>query len=268
LFPLPPCPTSLKVGLKAFELGSLFRQAPWLVNQHIDGQMLPVVRYLRGLGVYNMERVVRAYPRVLCASVEKDLAPRVDFLYTEVGVSEDDLPRMLETFPLLLALSMGRMKASLRFMTWELNINSWDAAKIVRQVVGGMVRLAFPSLLGLEVERHMRCVVTYLEQLGVQNVGRFVSRLPPVLGYDVETNLRPKMDYLVASMGLSVYDILTFPAYFSYPLETVTEPRTCFLNLRRRPITLVGLNTALQSGDDDFARKVAKVRPELYRDFK
>lgn len=40
------------------------------------------------------------------------------------------------------------------------------------------------------------------------------------------------MDYLVENMGLSVYDVLTFPAYFSYPLDTVIEPRTEFLSIR------------------------------------
>jgi hypothetical protein len=53
--------------------------------------------------------------------------------------------------------------------------------------------------------------------------------------------------------------VLTFPAYFSYPLEALIEPRTEFLKLRRRPIAVVGLNTALTSGDADFAKKVAKV---------
>lgn len=37
---------------------------------------------------------------------------------------------------------------------------------------------------------------------------------------------------------------------------------------RGRPITLVGLNIALQQGDADFARKVAKVQPRVYREFK
>ena len=41
-----------------------------------------------------------------------------------------------------------------------------------------------------------------------------------------------QMDYLVEEMGLSVYDVLTFPAYFSYPLDTVIEPRTEFLVIR------------------------------------
>lgn len=41
-----------------------------------------------------------------------------------------------------------------------------------------------------------------------------------------------QMNFLIEEMGLSVYDVLTFPAYLSYPLETVIEPRTAFLNVR------------------------------------
>lgn len=62
---------------------------------------------------------------------------------------------------------------------------------------------AFPSLLGLERERHMNGVVLYLKKLGVQNVGRFVSRLPPVLGYDVNTNLAPKVSRPVARAAVA-----------------------------------------------------------------
>lgn len=250
---------SEEVGIKATNIGSLIRQAPWLVLQRIDGQMLPVARFLRTAGVVDMERVVRAYPRILCASIRGELAPRVRFLWKDVGVSEEDLPRVLQTFPLLFAVPLPRMQDVVKFLSEDLTINSRDIAKIIR---------AFPSLLGLERERHMSGVVLYLKKLGVQNVGRFVSRLPPVLGYDVNTNLAPKMDYLVEEMGLSVYDVLTFPAYFSYPLDTVIEPRTEFLIIRGRPITLVGLNIALQQGDADFARKVAKVQPDVYIDFK
>lgn len=37
---------------------------------------------------------------------------------------------------------------------------------------------------------------------------------------------------------------------------------------RGRPIALVGLNIAVQAGDADFAKKVAKVRPDVYSVFK
>lgn len=66
-----------KVGMKAANVGSLLRQAPWLVVERIDGQMLPVVRFLRRVGVFDMERIVRAYPKILCLNVRSDLVPRV-----------------------------------------------------------------------------------------------------------------------------------------------------------------------------------------------
>lgn len=66
-----------KVGIKAANVGSLIRQAPWLVSERIDGQMLSVVRFLRRVGVFDMERIVRAYPKILAANVRSDLVPKV-----------------------------------------------------------------------------------------------------------------------------------------------------------------------------------------------
>ncbi|CAM9885935.1 unnamed protein product [Chrysoparadoxa australica] len=253
--------SSDEVGIKAFELGSLLRDAPWLAEKSIDGQLRPVVKYLQECGVSDMERVIRAYPQILVASIDEQLEPIVDFLREEVGLSDEDLPRVLQTFPVLFAVPLERMRRVVRFFDEELHIGNVDAdlVKITR---------AFPSLLGLDPDVHMMSVVIYLKKLGVQNVGRFVSRLPPVLGYDPASNLKPKFKYLVHHMGLSVYDLLTFPAYFSYPLDSIIEPRTEFLKLRRRPITLIGLKSAIASGDAYFARTSAKVTPELYAQFK
>ncbi|KAG5187906.1 mTERF-domain-containing protein [Tribonema minus] len=257
---------SAEVGMRAASDDSsavslnVLRQAPWLAEHDLETQLRPVARYLQeSLGIRDMQRVLRAYPQILCCSITKDLEPRVWFLTEEVGINEEDVPRVVQTFPLLFAVPVERMRGVYGLLASELLITRPDITKIVR---------AFPSLLGLEPEKHVRAVVAYMRSLGIQNIGRFVSRLPPVLGYDVSNNLMPKMDYLVAMMGLSVYDVLTFPAYFSYPLESIIEPRTEFLKLRRRPIAVVGLNMALTSGDADFAKKIAKVRPELYASFK
>lgn len=60
-------------------------------------------------------------------------------------------------------------------------------------------------------------VVRYLKQLGVQNVGRFVSRLPPVLGYDVDTNLVPKvMSATYTNLDSSVFLCFNARLHFSW----------------------------------------------------
>ena len=43
-----------------------------------------------------------------------------------------------------------------------------------------------------------------------------------------------QMDFLQNTVKLSVYDVVRFPAYFSYPLEKVIEPRVVFLEVRER----------------------------------
>lgn len=65
------------MGIKAANVGSLIRQAPWLVLEPIDGQMQPVVTFLRRAGVFDVERVLRAYPKILVADVRNDLVPKV-----------------------------------------------------------------------------------------------------------------------------------------------------------------------------------------------
>ena len=85
---------------------------------------------------------------------------------------------------------------------------------------------------------------------------RFVQRLPPVLGYDVDTNLRPKWDFLVNTLRLTTFDVSRFPAYFSYPLEKVTMPRMAYLAAVNQPNAVWGLNLILTPSDDIFATKV------------
>lgn len=53
-------------------------------------------------------------------------------MWSDVGLSEEDLPRVLQTFPLLLALPLSRMQDVLSFLAEELTINRKDTAKIIR----------------------------------------------------------------------------------------------------------------------------------------
>lgn len=90
-----------KVGMKAANIGSLLRQAPWLVVERIDGQMLPVVRFLRRVGVFDMERIVRAYPKILSSNVRSDLVPKVRDKLAKVvgGCFPNRLNRLLALSP-------------------------------------------------------------------------------------------------------------------------------------------------------------------------
>ena len=83
-----------------------------------------------------------------------------------------------------------------------------------------------------------------------------------MLGYDIEKNLVPKWLYLRDTLKLTAYDVTRFPAYFSYPLESVIRPRTKFLTeVLGRPGSVWGLNLILTPSDEEFAVRVR--RPPL-----
>merc|ERR1712091_432737 len=75
------------------------------------------------------------------------------------------------------------------------------------------------------------------------------------------------MAHLAAS-ALSVYDVVRFPAYFSYPLDTVIRPRTAFLEANGLPLTRFELKTLFTGGDAQFAKRVVGASPQEYAAFK
>lgn len=52
-----------------------------------------------------------------------------------MGVSEDDLPRVLQTFPLVFAVPLARMRDVVAFLSEDLTINDRDIAKIIRYAI-------------------------------------------------------------------------------------------------------------------------------------
>merc|ERR1719247_1272994 len=248
--------TDYLVGLQ-FEgtVGSFYRQNPWVLAAPVGTVKEAVEVLVSDIGVRRLEVVVRAYPRALVKGRD-DLLEPVELLL-EVGVEMDDVVLVIEGFPLLLGLEPVAMRGVLAFWKNELRIRRADLPRICR---------AFPSLLGVDVEQQ-RKVVAFLREIGVVNVARFATRLPPVLAYDVEADLRPKMAHLAAS-GLSVYDVVRFPAYFAYPYDTVIRARTAFMEANNLPLARFELKNIFTPGDAQFAKRIVGVSPSDYAAFK
>ena len=95
---------------------------------------------------------------------------------------------------------------------------------------------------------------------------QYIRRLPPILGYSVERELKPKWEYLTKT-GFDYLDVVDFPAYFSYPFERVIRSRFEFLLVKKTPPKSLGLDRILRFGDEDFIKIVAKNR-EAFPEFK
>lgn len=169
---------------------------------------------------------------------------------------DNDCSSVIRSFPPLLTHEVDdQLQPAYYYMCRDIGITQQEVAKMIR---------AFPAILTVDVETGMKPVVDYFREVGVRNVGRVVCRLPPVLGYAVDSNLAPKMEYLLKDLRLSMIHILMFPGLFSYSLEERIKPRTWFLCLLRLPISDIGLSSAISLTDEDFCMRVAHVPVRFY----
>lgn len=242
---------------------ALLRRAPWVLVYDVDTEMAPAAAFLRDtLAVpdgYSLQRFVLASPLLLGTS-RAAMEGVVRFLREDVGLDRNMLRAAVRGFPPLLTCSVvDTLQPAVAFLKEELGFDSDDLARVVR---------AFPTVVTLDVECNMLVVVNFFRQRGVVNVGRIVKRLPPILGYDLQTQIIPKMEYVVEELGLSNFDILNFPGYFSYSMEKCIEPRTKFLQAKGLSVGRWGLNMVLALTDQDFCARVAHSPPEQYYNFR
>ena len=221
-------------------------------REHIDTvyrNMTRTARTLRNeIGTEDLGKVIAAFPAVLLLDAEEKILPTAEYLMHDLGIWEDDLPNVLQLYPALLGLHIDEMKRIQEYFT-ELDIDEESISSIFR---------AFPALLTLTIEADIQPVVDFLtETIGISNVGRFITRLPPVLGYSVSRELTPKWNYLQGIAMDPSYQVSKFPAYFSYPLDRVVKTRYEYLSeVKKIPPTVFNVDQVVSYGDHDFATKV------------
>jgi mTERF len=235
---------------KVVSAASVVAQVQKVVVNDIYRRMSETAWTLRNkIGTQDLGRVIAAYPSVLLLDAARQILPTAQYLMNELAILPNDLPSVLQLYPALLRTDVEQMR----------NVVSYLTSLEVAEDNLGIIFRSFPVLLTLDIEHDMEPVVAFLQSIGVSNVGRFVSRLPPILGYSVENELRPKYEYLASISSDARFKITKFPAYFSYPLERVIKSRFEYLrNVKRIPTPLLSLDHILCSGDRDFAIKVAR----------
>jgi hypothetical protein len=236
-------------------VAALWGQSSQVRRERINGvyrNMTKTASTLRNeIGTEDLGKVISAYPKVLLLDAEEQILPTANYLMNELGVWEDDLPRVLQLYPALLGMEISQMEQVAAFLL-DLEVGPETLSSIFR---------SFPAILTLDIEKTMVPVVDFLKSKAeIANVGRFISRLPPILGYSVPNELQPKWEFLETIVSDARYELSRFPAYFSYPLERVEARFDYLRNVKQVPVQLLGLDKVLRFGDKDFAIKVAADR--------
>ncbi|KAL9184169.1 hypothetical protein ACHAXT_002255 [Thalassiosira profunda] len=201
----------------------------------------------RNAGIRDFQKIFSSYPDAFFLNVT-NIYLMTHYLREEVGMTRDDIAKAVQTFPTLLEQDVSRVTDVVEFLI-SIEVEE-DALPVIFR--------SFPATLLLDIENDMMPVVSFLRGIGVRNIGRFVTRLPPVLGYNVEQDMKPKWDFLKEVCQFDYFEVVRFPAYFSYPLEGVIKMRYEYLrDCKGIPIQLARVDDVLRFGDRDFATEIA-----------
>lgn len=121
-----------------------------------------------------------------------------------------------------------------------------------------MKKLNAPSkqnafLLDTRVEK-LKETLRFLKGVGLDHgeAAEICRRMPAVFGYNVEDNLKLKVEFLVEEMERSLEELKEFPQYFGFSLGKRIAPRHWHLNERN---IRVRLNRMLLWSDKRFYGK-------------
>jgi hypothetical protein len=150
-------------------VGSILGQSSGDRREQIDSiyaVMASTAIFLRQeVGINDLDRIISAYPNVLLLDGPTQVIPICVFLVDKIGIWQEDMPRVLETFPAILGGDLSKMEEIAAYLL-SLEVAEESLSSIIR---------AFPSTLFLDIQTNIGPVVDFLRKIGVENIGRFIT---------------------------------------------------------------------------------------------
>ncbi|KAF3435178.1 hypothetical protein FNV43_RR22265 [Rhamnella rubrinervis] len=216
--PVAPLPASLSPSfLDSKKLKAISRVREIGPN----GKLRPQVLYLIELGVDldQIESMTRRFPNFIYYSLEGKIKPVVEFLL-DLGVPKSDIPTIFNRCPRLFGFSLSENLIPTMAFLEGLGVDKKRWAKLI---------CSFPSILCYGRQK-VKSNVDFLYEMGLsaESIGKILTRFPPIIGCNVEDNLRTTAEYF-RSLGVDVAPLLCqAPHIFGFSLETNLKPVTKF----------------------------------------
>lgn len=115
-------------------------------------------------GIRDFRKILSSYPHAFFLNVTNIISV-TNFLKEEAGMTKEDVAKVIQTFPTLLEQDVMKMRTVVELL---------QSLDVDQESLPAMLR-SFPATLLLEPERDIAPVVDFLQDIGVRNIGRFIT---------------------------------------------------------------------------------------------
>ncbi|KAL8232834.1 hypothetical protein R6Q57_002612 [Mikania cordata] len=206
------------IGVSRREIGGLLTKYPEVLGMRVGRVIKPFVEYLESLGIPTLAlaRLIEKRPYILGFGLEDQIKPNVKFL-TEFGVRQASVSSVIAQYPEIIGLDLGvKLHKQQNFLTSLVDLSREDFGKVIEKMP------QIVSLSSTAVVKH----VDFLKRCGFteKKVKKMVVGCPQLLALNMDI-MKLNFDYFQGKMGRELDELVDFPAFFTYGLESTIRPR-------------------------------------------
>ncbi|KAG7644225.1 Transcription termination factor mitochondrial/chloroplastic [Arabidopsis suecica] len=236
----------VSIGVSPRDIGPMVTQYPYLLGMRVGTMIKPLVDYLISIGLPKkiVARMLEKRSYIVGYNLEETVKPNVDCLIS-FGVKKELLPLLIAQYPQILGLPVkAKMSTQQYFFSLKLKIDPEGFARVVEKM---------PQIVSLKQNVIMKPIEFLLGRaFQVEDIAKMVVRCPQILCSRVEL-MKNSYYFYKTEMGRPMKELVEYPEYFTYSLESRIKPR--YQKLQSKGIRS-SLNWFLNCSDQRFEERL------------
>ncbi|KAJ7965218.1 Mitochondrial transcription termination factor family protein [Quillaja saponaria] len=206
------------IGVSRREIGGVLTRYPEILGMRVGRVIKPFVEYLESLGIPRLAiaRLIEQRPHILGFSLKEKVKPNVESL-EEFNVRKTSLPYIIAQYPEIIGIDLKpKLLTQQSLLNSVLDMDTEDFGRVVEKMPQVV------SLTSAPMVKH----VDFLKECGfsLQQMRKMVVGCPQLLALNIDI-MKLSFDFFEKEMKRPLDDLVTFPAFFTYGLESTVKPR-------------------------------------------
>ncbi|XP_065853407.1 transcription termination factor MTERF4, chloroplastic [Euphorbia lathyris] len=236
----------VSIGVNPRDIGPMVTQFPFLLGMRVGTMIKPLIDYLLSLGLPKLivARMLEKRPYILGYDLEETVKPNVDCL-TSFGITKKSLPSVIAQYPQIIGLPLkAKLSSQQYFFNLKLKIDPEGFAQVIEHM---------PQIVSLNQHVIMK-PISFLLARGIpsEDVAKMVVKCPQLVALPVLL-MKNSYYFYKTEMGRPLKELVDFPEYFTYSLESRIKPR--YQRLQSKGIRC-SLNWFLNCSDQRFEERL------------
>ncbi|KAL1327849.1 hypothetical protein AAHE18_13G332600 [Arachis hypogaea] len=199
------------------DIGYVLQKYPELLGFKLEGTMSTSVAYLSlGLPKKILAKMLEKRAYLLGYDLEETIKPNVDCLIS-FGIGRECLPSVIAQYPQILGLPLkAKLSSQQYFFSLKFKTDPEGFARVVEKM---------PQVVSLHQNVIMKPVEFLLGRaITPHDVASMVVKCPQLVALRVEL-MKNSFYFFKSEMGRPLKELVEFPEYFTYSLESRVKPR-------------------------------------------